>query len=343
MSKKEHTGLLGARLASADKFPEIDFSNLISSHDEIRANELKNLSDACTDFGFFFLAHSPISNDILQTVYREANRFHDLEDGEQKRAVHASHSPLGRGWWPLNEEPAYEPGTISYLESFDLGPDLPTLNETARTGPNLWPELPGFRDNVQAAFGAFERTADGLFDAFARMLHLPPDRFSRYRTEQSRSTMRMIHYPANNAPMDEINVGISAHTDFECFTLMHQTATGLQVRDRAGNWIQVPVRFDQLFVIPDDALEIWTNGLLSATSHRVPNTPWERNSLIMFCAVDGKTVLKPLSEFVSATRPSRYEPVTQGDQIDRKMQQALENLDRMKATGRYDELASKGR
>ena len=137
MSKKEHTGLLGARLASADKFPEIDFSNLISSHDEIRANELKNLSDACTEFGFFFLAHSSISNDILQTVYREANRFHDLEDGEQKRAVHASHSPLGRGWWPLNEEPAYEPGTISYLESFDLGPDLPTLNKTARTGPNF--------------------------------------------------------------------------------------------------------------------------------------------------------------------------------------------------------------
>lgn len=335
MNSKQQTGLFGVRLSAPDEIPEVDFSALATS------GELQRLHEACIETGFFFLKNSPVRDEILSSLYCESHRFHDMEDDSIKRAIHASQSPIGRGWWPLNEEPAYEPGTVSFLESFDLGPDIDELNEAARTGPNHWPILPGFKENVQTAFLTFEKTADGLFTAIARMLDLPSDRFSRYRTEQSRSTMRLIRYPANSAPMDKINVGISAHTDFECFTLMHQTATGLQVRDLTGDWLQVPVRRDQLLVILDDALEIWTNGLLTATSHRVPNTPWERSSLIMFCAVDGDTVLEPLPEFVSTERPVRYQPVTQGDQIDRKFREAQENLESMKSRAGYPDVADR--
>jgi isopenicillin N synthase-like dioxygenase len=136
--------------------------------------------------------------------------------------------------------------------------------------------------------------------------------------------MRLLRYPANDAPMDEINMGISAHTDFECFTLMYQSAPGLQVKNVRNEWVQLPARPARWMVILGDMLERWSNGYLKATAHRVVNTSWERLSLVMFCAVDGDTVVQPLPEFVSAASPSRYEPVTQGKHLDQQVDAAVQ-------------------
>jgi isopenicillin N synthase-like dioxygenase len=56
----------------------------------------------------------------------------------------------------------------------------------------------------------------------------------------------------------------------------------------------------------------------------VVNTSWERLSIVMFCAVDGDTVVRPLPQFVSASNPSRYEQVTQGQHLDQQVDAALQ-------------------
>ena len=63
--------------------------------------------------------------------------------------------------------------------------------------------------------------------------------------------MRLLRYPPKEGLEEREGeregegeaVGISAHTDFECFTLIHQSACGLQV---LGKYLLVLVHHNQL-------------------------------------------------------------------------------------------------
>eukprot|EP00933_Yihiella_yeosuensis_P069029 TRINITY_DN7513_c1_g2_i2.p1 TRINITY_DN7513_c1_g2~~TRINITY_DN7513_c1_g2_i2.p1 ORF type:complete len:196 (-),score=38.06 TRINITY_DN7513_c1_g2_i2:110-697(-) len=164
--------------------------------------------------------------------------------------------------------------------------------------------------------------------AFAEMLELPADTFhSMFEGEGGdMGTIRLLHYPA--AANDEeasaraaANYGISPHTDFEAFTLMHQDAPGLQFLPPGGNtWVDAPVRPQEFVVIVGDVLERFTNGVLKATPHRVLQTAWERNSIIRFNAMTPDTLIAPLPEFVSEGRPAMYTPVTMKKHMDTTME-----------------------
>lgn len=97
----------------------------------------------------------------------------------------------------------------------------------------------------------------------------------------------------------DLGVGVGAHTDFELFTIMHQSAPGLEFVDsKDGNWVEAhsgnPVR---LLIIVGDTLEHVSNGFYRATRHRVRATPIgaqrRRNSLVLFEAFDDDTLLGP--------------------------------------------------
>ena len=153
-------------------------------------------------------------------------------------------------------------------------------------------------------------------------------------------------------------VGISEHTDFECFTLLHQTAEGLELKDTAGNWRAAGVYKDRsLFtVIVADMMERWTNGKLRATPHRVAFTPHERLSLVRFNGLDPDAVVAPLPQFLGAStgglslardrqtgasQPisnagrdgggARYAATTQGEHTAAAVTRASKNLDDMLA------------
>jgi isopenicillin N synthase-like dioxygenase len=112
-------------------------------------------------------------------------------------------------------------------------------------------------------------------------------------------------------------MGISAHTDFEAFTLMHQDAPGLQfMSPHSTEWLDAPVRPGEFVVIVGDVLERFTNGTLKATPHRVINTAHERHSIIRFSAVHPDTLIEPLNAFVSEARPPLYTPVTMARHLE---------------------------
>ncbi len=138
--------------------------------------------------------------------------------------------------------------------------------------------------------------------------------------------MRLLNYPENDAPLTDANVGISAHTDFECMTLIYQTAPGLELFATDGNWYDVPGHDGRLIVMLGDMMERWTNGMFRATGHRVRNTGKQRSSIVMFFAVNDDETIAPLENFVSlTTRPARYDAVRQRDHLQREMQKAAQN------------------
>ena len=139
-------------------------------------------------------------------------------------------------------------------------------------------------------------------------------------------TIRLLQYPGDADAAHEASTGIGAHTDFECFTLMHQNASGLQLMPRVpggghGPWVDAPVRPSDFVVILGDMLERLTNGALLATPHRVLPTAHARSSIIRFNGFAPEALLQPLDQFVTPERPARYSPVTMRTHMETTMRQ----------------------
>jgi len=307
--------------------PDIDLAGLQGSADE-RAATLHAIRTAFETVGYFYAANFGPSQASVDAVFDEARRFHALPDDHKQSAFQDTEGSQ-RGWIPLGTEPAYEAGTVARCESFDLAMDLPGESSTqfGGLGANLWPaDLPGFQDTVYDWYLQARAAARQLFVAFAEMYDLPPDSFTAYESERASSMMRLLRYPPNQGQTADNIVGISAHTDYEAFTLMSQTAPGLELLTVDDEWVSPPVVQDRFIVIVGDMLERLTNGTLRATRHRVVDTEWERLSLILFNAFDADAVIEPLPEFVSEANPARYEPTTQVAHINAEVSAAVENL-----------------
>jgi isopenicillin N synthase-like dioxygenase len=313
------------------EFPIIDISPLFSGHSGFseRQNCIDQIRQACLTTGFFAAKGTSISRALIEQVYQQSAAFHQL-DPETKQPYRSSTQAISRGWVPLHEEPAYQPGTIAHVEAFDMGlhllPGDPDYASSPLLGSNVYPDLIGFRETVDAYYTQANQLGHVLLEAFAEMLKLERYRFSHMSTRRAGSTLRLLHYPGSQQPLNGANVGISAHSDFEMLTIMHQNAPGLQLMTRDGEWVDAPVLPDAVNIILDDGLEFLTNGVLKATQHRVPLTSWERYSIILFYAADVEQVLQPLPEFVSLENPARYAPITQVGHILQQVQNGLVNL-----------------
>jgi isopenicillin N synthase-like dioxygenase len=316
--------------------PDIDVGALFAGDPDARARVVEAIGRACREPGFFRIHNTGIPRCLVDDLLAQMRRFFDLPDDDPvKRAVQSRGNPAGNGWGPIGAEPAYQPGTVAHVESFDCGPRLSAYGpgeDPAAYGvwPSVWPDLPGFHDTTRAYWDAAGRLCASLSEAVAEAMGLERGFFTARCTERARKALRLLNYPGlaigDAAPG---RVGIAAHTDFECFTLMYQTAPGLELTDARGRWFRVPGEPDRFTVILGDMLERWTNGSLQATGHRVALTPWQRYSVILFFAVDPEHVIAPLSQFVSEAMPSRFAPTTQGGHIKDELERARRNRDQV--------------
>ena len=140
------------------------------------------------------------------------------------------------------------------------------------------------------------------------------------------------------AGSDVTAVGIAEHTDFECFTLLHQSAPGLELRDLAGAWRTARCDPDRsrFTVIVADMLERWTRGFFVATPHRVALTRGERFSLVRFNGLDPGAVVAPLARWFPGSSPANknYAPVAQGEHTAALVTRAAKNLERARTMTR---------
>ncbi|MFQ6006422.1 MAG: isopenicillin N synthase family dioxygenase [Woeseia sp.] len=313
-----------ARSLDRDRVSNIDLQDLFSGDDEARALLVEQIRVACLDPGFFYIHNTCVGNDVVQNSLAAMQTFFALpDDSPVKRDVHNKHLSGLKGWTPIFGEPAYQKDTIAHVESFDIGQQL-TADQYRNLGlePNIWPDLPGFRDTVLDYYQQITRLGRALSEVFAEILGVERHFINDNSREKAPRTLRLLHYPANDAPVDKRNVGIAAHTDFECFTIMNQTASGLELTDVGGRWCEAPSDIGAFTVILGDMMERFSNGWLKATGHRVVNTPWTRYSMILFFAVDGDYTVAPLPRFISPDNPEKYDPVTQDEHIARELERS---------------------
>ena len=292
-------GTSGRAGTAFTRVPVVDIAALGMGEPAAEGAAIAALGQAASEVGFLHITGHGIAPAVIERMQAAAKRFFALPEAA-KQASYIGLSGNHRGYVPEGEETlgAQDPANPGRdrKEAFDLALDLSASSVPAdhpMLGPNQWPGLPGFREDVMAYYAAVFAVGQRLLAGFAQALGEPPESLSRL-VNCPPSQLRLIHYPFTPGVADA--PGIGAHTDYECFTLLLATGPGLEVMNQAGEWIDAPPVPGALVVNIGDMLEYWSGGRFVATSHRVRKVAEERWSFPLFFALDYDTELRPLGQ-----------------------------------------------
>ncbi len=283
---------------------------------------------AYRDVGFAYLTGHGIAQRLIDDVFAAAHEFHALPLAT-KMLIELNE--LHRGFIPINTSTDRK-STLANVrkpnqsESFMLmreaGPDDPDVLAGAYlTGPNRWPELPGFRESVTAYEQVMLQLAQRLTELVAIVLddsdRVIPRSFARPTT-----WLRLLHYPPRPPATADDVYGSAPHTDFGFITLLAQDDVGgLQVQTPEGQWLDAPPRAGTFVMNVGQMLHQWSNGMLRATPHRVINRSGrERYSVPFFYDPNVATQVGPLPSCVDSDNPPKFESLIFGEYLRAELQ-----------------------
>lgn len=246
-------------------------------------------------------------------AFEAADRLFALS-AEEKARLDIRSTPHNRGYAAQGVERLDPDAGPDAKESFNIGlevaPGDPRMGEPFR-GPNLWPDLPGFREALLAYWDGALALGRSLMRAVALDLGLPEDRFAGdFRAPMA--VLRLLRYPGGGD-----GLGAGAHTDYGALTLLATDGEpGLELRRRGGGWTPVPDVPGALVVNIGDALARWTNGTYVSTPHRVRAPRRERRSVAFFLDPDPGAVLAALP----GTGEPRHAPITAAEHLAARLE-----------------------
>ncbi|TCD65819.1 hypothetical protein EIP91_002169 [Steccherinum ochraceum] len=311
------------------QIPIVNVENIRSANPDVRRALADEIRDACINVGFFYVKNHPIPEHTIFKAISASKRFFALSASE-KEAIDIHKSSNFKGYTGLLGENTNPENRGDLHEGFDLGWEekaggsLTGLREGdgAMSGSNVWPEgLDGFREPVLEYYHAALKLGKLLFPIFALALDLPEDFFDD-KTTKPAAIMRLLYYPPQTGVVDERVLGIGAHTDYECFTILWQDdVQALQVLNNAGKWIDAVPIPGTLVVNLGDQFARWTNDVFKSTVHRAVNRSGvERYSIPLFFGTDYDVKLEALPSCVDEAYPAKYEVVTAGDYVKSRLE-----------------------
>jgi len=318
--------------------PIIDMSPAFAGGLEGRRKVAEAIDEACREIGFLIITGHGISDDLCERVLAMSREFFDLP-AEEKLRVRQWEDSIPRGFSPIAAEAVsysrlqLTPGDLK--ESFTAGPpDVPD-DEYYRRGmartlfaANRWPARPaGFEAIHREYFHTMERLGASLMQLFALSLGLDENFFDD-KIDRHTSVLRVINYPAQVTDPIPGQLRAGEHSDYGTFTILRHEREhrpgGLQVRNRAGNWIDVRGVPNSFVVNLGDTMARWTNDRWVSTMHRVVNPPRlsdedsRRLSLVFFHQTNYDTVVECIPSCVGVGEEAKYPPVTFGDYLNLK-------------------------
>jgi isopenicillin N synthase-like dioxygenase len=321
---------------TTDLVPVIDISGFFTGEPAAMQDVADQIAEACEFSGFFQIVGHGVDGDFIQAVYDVSREFFDLPDEVKAKVAQPSPDQV-RGWsgvgkeglsYSLGEE---APGDLK--EKMDIGPsnvpDEPYYSMDVagpHFAPNVWPEEPAeFRALWERYFEELSALCASLMQMFALGLGLPLHFFDD-KIDKHISMMRVLNYPDQPDEPLEGQLRAGAHSDYGSLTLLRQEDRpgGLQVRNKAGEWIDVPAIADGFVVNIGDLMAEWTNDRWVSTMHRVVNPPRDaandsrRISMVLFHQPNYDAVIECLSTCLPDDGVAKYEPITSGDHLYNK-------------------------
>lgn len=229
---------------------------------------------ACRECGFFYVVGHGVDCGLQERLMALARAFFALPDARKREVEMARGGRAWRGWFPVGAE--LTSGRPDWKEGLYFGAELGSDDPRVRAGlplhgPNLFPDLPGFRAAVLEWMAAMTRLGHTLMGAIARSLALPEAWFAERYTGDPLVLFRIFNYPPIPEGPGEPPWSVGEHTDYGVLTILLQDdAGGLQVESRA-RWVDAPPLPGSFVCNLGDMLDRMTGGRYRSTPHRVRN------------------------------------------------------------------------
>ncbi|MEM8552303.1 MAG: 2OG-Fe(II) oxygenase family protein [Pseudomonadota bacterium] len=232
----------------------------ISSVDYTASDAPEQFTRSLLDTGFAVLRNHPITAERIDEAYAAWGEFFGSAG---KDAFHAEPGAPS-GFFPFRSENAKGSAHKDLKEFFQVYPATALPDEAATVTRALYADLLALgrkmlswiQENAPAEVKA------GFAEPLPNMLE---------GSEQS--MLRIIHYPSQDGIVVEPGAErAAAHEDINLITLLVAgSAPGLQARDTAGNWHEVPCDRGMIAVNTGDMLQLASGGAFPSTTHRVVN------------------------------------------------------------------------
>jgi isopenicillin N synthase-like dioxygenase len=248
--------------------------------------------------GFGYISNHAIPQALIDSVLAASAAFHALPEPE-KQTIALNH--VHRGYIPINtstdvnsklatvKKPNQSSSFMMMREDAFSDPDI------FLSGPNQWPDLPDFRETLEAYVTAMSALGYRLMRHAALACGANPlDILPAFETPTL--WLRLLHYPPSPAQSPDDLYGSAPHTDFGALTILAQDDIGgLQVQTPSGAWVDAPRIPGTLVVNVGDMLHRLSNGMLKSTPHRVINRAGQaRYSIPFFYDPHVATTVNPL-------------------------------------------------
>ncbi|MEJ2868234.1 2-oxoglutarate and iron-dependent oxygenase domain-containing protein [Actinomycetospora sp. OC33-EN08] len=255
--------------------PTVDLSPYLDGDPGGRPRTAIALDAACRGVGFMQVVGHGIRSAALTGLTDALDAFFALPE-DDKRALVVTDG-TNRGYTPprnesLSRSLGVEQGN-DFFEAFNVG--------TAADGPasggdgNVWPDLPDFREGVEAWVGEARRIARALTTAMGDALG---DReIFRRLAQDPVEVLRLNHYALDDLPEDltpdltdgDGPTGMGEHTDYGIVTVLWaDRVAGLQIL-HDGAWHDVVPDEGALLVNLGDLTARVTGDTWRSTLHRV--------------------------------------------------------------------------
>lgn len=317
--------------------PIIDIAPFYNGTRAERAALARKVDQACRDIGFLVITGHGIDPELVARIDRTSYAFFAQPEAEKVKLNRPKDDQV-RGYSAIgNEGLSYSlgkktPGDLK--ESFTIGPidppDHPYFNGPAagpHFAPNLWPaNIPDFRASWSEYFERMSTLSSDLMKLFALGLELPENFFAD-KIDRHISMFRVLQYPNQVEPPEPGQLRAGAHSDYGSLTIVRaqqHRPGGLQVHNRAGDWVDVPDLPGSFVVNIGDLMMQWTNDKWISTLHRVINPPREkahdslRQSIVFFHQPNYDAMIECLPSCLAPGEKPKYAPISSGDHLRMK-------------------------
>ncbi|PZO81215.1 MAG: isopenicillin N synthase family oxygenase [Mesorhizobium amorphae] len=312
------------RRGDFSQIPILDVSALYGTDEGAIRDTAATLRDHLENIGFLYVVGHPIPRSEVEAVREASKRFFALPEEEKLKLKIDKNF---RGYLPFAGSTIVTSSVAtvskpnqseSVFFMHEVAEDDPRVKEEKPLqGPNQWPDeasLPGFRETIDAYVEAMGTLARKMARAIAISLNMPADSLDRYFDEPT-TFLRLLHYPTQK--QEEGLFGSAPHTDYGFITLLAQDDVGgLEVKNKAGEWVPAPPVPDSFVMNVGDILARWSNDQFVSTPHRVINRSGrERYSQPFFFDPSMDETIEALPACVPEGSAPKFEPVLYGDYL----------------------------
>ncbi|SFE35458.1 Isopenicillin N synthase [Sulfitobacter brevis] len=246
---------------------------------------LATMAVAAREIGFATIYNTsitPVRMELVLAIYRAFFKLPEDLKASSNMAVTGSN----RGWGAPGSEQVDPQANPDYKQVFDSGVSLaegdPRLEQTFYAR-NIWPQQQaGFAEVIRAYYTDACAVAMQVLGGVAAAIDTPDDAFDG-AFEVPMALLRGNYYPSRPAWAGAKDFGIATHTDYGCLTLLATDGSpGLEVRKRGGGWIPVSAPPGEFVINFGEMMELWSDGAVRATPHRVVGGAAERISAPLF-------------------------------------------------------------